>query len=76
MSILDPGSCVNESCDFFFNYYLIGGGGVQLPVHNRAGSGEGATVFRAVPEEAVPLVGWKMSVSSALLNTHQLCSLP
>lgn len=46
--------------------------GVQVLAHNRTSSGEGA----AVPEEIVPQVGWKMSTSPALLNSHQLCSLP
>lgn len=33
-------------------------------------------MFEAVPEEAVPLVGWKMSMDPSLLNTLWLCSLP
>lgn len=41
-------------------------------VQNRTSSGEGAVG----PEETVPQVGWKMSVSPALLSTHQLCPLP
>lgn len=53
----------------FFNY---SGRGI---VHNRALSEEGAEVFRAVPEETVPLVGWKKNMSPVLLDIHQLSSL-
>lgn len=59
----------------FFQLFNFGSG-VQLLVHNRALSEEGAEVFRAVPEEIVPLVGWKKSMSPALLDTRQLSSLP
>lgn len=53
--------------ELLFVYYFIFSG-VQLFVHNRAGGGEGATVFGAVAEESVPLVVWKLSMSPALLN--------